>query len=95
MSNARVEDLEKNEMVPLRTNRKKYVSKFKETFLEWSKSVDINCYSKMLEYKGNYLVQFIWLLILLSSTGATFFLIAKSIMDYLKYDIVTEIKMVN
>ncbi len=67
----------------------------RETFLEWSQSVDINCYTKMMDYKGNYLVQFIWFLILLGSTGATFFLIAKSIMDYLKYDVVTQIKIVN
>ena len=95
MSNVRAEDLEKIEMAPLRTNGKKNVSKFKETFLEWSKSVDINCYTKMLDYKGNLVVQFIWLLILLGSTGATFFLIDKSIMDYLKYDVVTQIQIVN
>ena len=65
----------------------------KETFLEWSKRVDINCYTKMINYKGNYFVQFIW--ILLGSTGATIFLIDKSIMDYLKHDVTTQIKSVS
>jgi hypothetical protein len=49
----------------------------------------------MMDYKGNYLVQIIWLLILLGSTGATCFLIAKSLMDYFKYEVTTQIKIVN
>jgi hypothetical protein len=76
-------------------SHKDKLSNAKETFLSWSKSVDINCYNKMLDYSGNYFVQFIWFMILLGSTGATFYLIAKSIMDYLKYEVITEINIVN
>ena len=63
--------------------------------MNWSQRVDINCYKKIFDYKGNYLVQFIWLLILLGSTGATYYLISKSIIDYLKHNVTTQIKIVN
>ena len=69
--------------------------KVKETILEWSKRVDINSYRKILDYRGNFLVQFLWLLILLASTGATFLLIASSIIDYLKFEVTSQIKIVN
>ena len=49
----------------------------------------------MFDYKGNLIVQFIWLLVLLGSTGATFYLITNSIIDYLKYDVITQITRVN
>jgi hypothetical protein len=71
------------------------ISNAKETFFSWSKSVDINCYTKMLDYGGNYFVQFIWLMILLGSTGATFYLIAYSIIGYLKYEVTSQIRIVN
>ena len=61
----------------------------KEIFISWSKSVDINVYTKMLDYRPNYKVQAIWLIILLGSTGATFYFISKSILDYLIYDVVS------
>jgi hypothetical protein len=70
-------------------------SSVKQTFLEWSERVDINCYTKMLEYKGNVYVQFIWFVVLLGSTGATFFLIANSITDYLAYEVTSQIRIVN
>ena len=68
---------------------------FKEIFLDWSKRVDINVYTKMLEYSPNYKVQFIWLLILLGSTGATFYFISKSIIDYFNYDVVSQTTVIN
>ena len=71
------------------------LSNVKETFLSWSKSVDINCYNKMINYSGNIVVQFIWLIILLGSTGATFYLIAYSIIGYLKYEVTSQIRVVN
>ncbi len=67
----------------------------KEIFISWSKSVDINVYTKMLEYSPNYKVQFIWLLILLGSTGGTFYFISKSILDYLKYEVVSQTTLIN
>jgi hypothetical protein len=70
-------------------------SSVKHTFLEWSEKVDINCYTKMFEYKGNHYVQCIWFVILLLSTGATFFLIAKNITDYLTYEVTSQIRIIN
>ena len=73
----------------------KKILNVKETFLEWSKSVDINCYTKMIDYRGNYFIQFIWLLILFGSTGGTFYLISKSLIDYLKYEVTSQIEIID
>jgi hypothetical protein len=67
----------------------------KEIFMDWSQRVDINAFTKMLEYKPNHKVQFIWLLILLGSTGGTFYFISKSIIDYLNYDVVSQTNIVS
>jgi hypothetical protein len=71
------------------------MGKLKSIFLSWSQSVEINCYTKMMAYRPNYKVQFIWLLILLGSTGATFYFISKSILDYLNYDVVSQKSVIN
>ena len=57
--------------------------KIKTVFSTWSQSVDVNCYTKMLNYGPNYKVQFVWLLILIGSTAATFYFIGKSLIDFL------------
>ena len=67
----------------------------KEIFISWSKSVDINVYTKMIEYSPNYKVQAIWLLILLGSIGATFYFISKSILDFFKYEVVSQTTLIN
>jgi hypothetical protein len=67
----------------------------KEIFMSWSKKVDINVYTKLLEYSPNYKVQAIWLLILLGSTGATFYFISKSILDFFKYEVVSQTTLIN
>jgi hypothetical protein len=71
------------------------MEKLKKIFLTWSQSVDINCYTKMMAYRPNYKVQFIWLLILLGSTGATFYFISKSVIDFLNYDVVSQTSVIN
>ena len=75
------------------TNNKLKV--MKEIFLKWSQNVDINCYNKMLAYGPNFKVQFIWLIILLGSTGATFYFISKSVIDYLNHEVVSQTNIVN
>ena len=67
----------------------------KAIFLAWSRNVDINVYTKMIDYSPNYKIQAIWLLILLGSTGATFYFISKSILDYLKYEVVSQTNIVS
>jgi hypothetical protein len=71
------------------------MGKLKTVFLSWSQSVDINCYTKMMAYRPIYKVQFIWLVILLGSTGATFYFISKSLIDYLKYEVVSQTTVIN
>jgi hypothetical protein len=78
-----------------KNNLEDKMKKLKEIFLAWSQSVDINCYTKMMAYRPNYKVQFIWLLILLGSTGATFYFISKSVIDYSKYEVVSQTTVVN
>ena len=69
--------------------------KIKDIFMTWSRNVDINCYAKVVAYRPNYKVQAIWLFILLGSTGATFYFISKSIIDYLKYDVVSQTNVIS
>ena len=70
------------------------MSKAKEIIFAWSQSVDINCYTKIMDYRPNYKIQFIWLVILLGSTGATFYFIAKSLIDYFGYEVVSKTNVV-
>ena len=70
-------------------------TKLKEIFSLWSQNVDINCYQKMLGYASNMKVQFLWLIILLGSTGATFYFITKSTLDYFTYDVVSKTSLLN
>jgi len=74
---------------------KSKLSSVKKTFLDWSEKADINCYTKMFDYKGNVCVQSIWFVVLLLSTGATFFLIAYTVIGYLTYDVTSQIRIIN
>ena len=65
----------------------------KEIFRAWAQNVDINCCTKIID-QPNHKVQLIWLVILLGSTGATFYFISKSILDYLNFDIVSQTNIV-
>ena len=74
-------------------------SSLKKIFFDWSESVDINCYNKMMEYRASghkWLggAQLSWLVILLASTGATIWLISLSVIDFLNYDVVTQTNLV-
>ncbi len=65
-----------------------------EAFFSWSKQVDINSYNKIFAYKQNKACQFVWLVIFLVLTCATFWIIILSIVNYLNYDVVTQIRVV-
>ena len=67
----------------------------KEIFFAWSQNADINCYKKMLDYAPNYKIQFVWLIILLGSTLATFYFIAKSILDFWSFSVVSQTNLIN
>ena len=85
---------EKNQEKLANIEYKNKLKQLQKVLFEWSKSVDINCYHKMFEYRPNFKAQFIWLFILLVSTGATFYFISKSIMDYLNYDVVSQTNII-
>ena len=87
-----------NTVKPVSSQKKinffKKKSKVKEVFLHWSQTADINGYNKIFEYNKNYAIQFIWIIILLGSTGATFYFIANSIISYLNYETVSKTDIV-
>ena len=71
-------------------HEKRRFTRVKEIFTLWSHTSDINCYAKIFMYQGNLLAQVIWVLILIASTCATYWLITNSILDYLQYEVVSQ-----
>ena len=67
------------------------LSRAKNIFLQWSHHSDINGYAKIFMYQSHGLVQFLWLVILTCSTCATYWLISKSVLDFLSYEVVSQI----
>jgi hypothetical protein len=63
-----------------------------DTFYHWSRLSDINCYTKVFEYKS-VTARILWLFILCASTFFTFYLIELSIVNYYNYDVVTQIQV--
>ena len=59
--------------------------------MEWSSRTDLNCYTKIFVYRHRPLAVLFWLFILLASSGITFWLIAKSIIDYFNFTVVSQI----
>ena len=86
------EVIAKNEKLTgyLESSQTKSKSFLTGTFIKWSETVDINCYTKMIDYKGNLLCQFIWLVILLISTVSTFGLIATNVLSYTQFEVVSQ-----
>ena len=73
-------------------NRKLF--KAKKAFIDWSRRTDINCYTKIFEYRNNLIAQIFWTLILFLLNFFTFWLISSSVFSYLIYDVVTKISVV-
>ena len=69
---------------------KSKLTRVKEIFTIWSHTSDINCYTKIFMYKDNWIVQIIWIAILIGSTCATNWLITKTILDYYEYPVVSQ-----
>jgi hypothetical protein len=74
--------------------KKSCLGEVKHSFVEWSLLTKFECLSKIFEYK-NLLARLFWLVIFLSFSAVTGWLVAKCITDYLKYEIVTKTEDVN
>ena len=74
--------------------RKQNLKSLKNTIIEWSKTTDVNAYSKIFEYEKNHKAQTIWITILLALTGATFWLVAFNIQNYLSYDVSSQTSVI-
>ena len=67
----------------------------KNTFFDWSKSVNIDCYAKIIQYEHNTFAKIAWLLVLIGSLVVTFWLLSLNIRDYLKYEVVSAFDRIN
>ena len=74
--------------------RKRRLFRIKQVFFEWSLRTDINCYTKIFEYRENFLAKFFWTLVLLLLNILTFWLIASTIFSFLIFEVVTKIDVV-
>ena len=73
-------------------NNSKKNTKFKENLLKWFESTSIHGLSNI--NRSKYLIfKILWMIILLISTTACFYIIINSLIDYLKYDVVTKIRI--
>ena len=84
-----------NELFEKKIQLKK--SKFKEVkgvFLEWSLRSNLDCFTKIFEYQNNTLAKLFWLIVLLASSGFTFWSISRIVLEYLNYEIVSKIGMI-
>ena len=75
---------------PPNKNRRRLIS----VLNKWSENFDLNCYKKIIDKNSNYFVKFIWLVVLIGSTCATFSLIGFSLISYYDYKVVSEVKIV-
>ena len=66
----------------------------RELCTKWSKTLDINCYWKILEYRNNFRAKLFWYLVLFASTCATAWLISFNVLNFLKYEVVTQTTLV-
>ena len=72
---------------------KSTISVLKETFVEFSKRADVNCYTKIFEY-DNIFVKMIWILVLLASLGLTAWVVSWTVLEYLDYEVTSQIGVV-
>jgi len=73
---------------------KKKSEKIKDIFLEWSLRSNLDCFVKIFEYKSKPLACFIWTLVLIGSSGFTFWSISKIILEYFNYEVISKTTMV-
>ena len=70
------------------------LKQLKSILIEWSLLTKFDCLSKIFEYENNVRAKVIWLLIFLSFNCLTFWLVSSSIIDFLKYEVVTKTEIV-
>lgn len=72
---------------------KSTISVLKETFVEFSKRTDVNCYTKIFEY-DNVFVKILWTLVLLLSLSVTAWVLSWTVVKYLDYEVTSQIGVV-
>jgi len=69
-------------------------SELKKRFVEWSSSSTSHGYPNIFR-TDKWLIKIMWFLFILLSTGFCFYMVTKSVMDYLNHDVVTKIRVFN
>jgi hypothetical protein len=77
----------------MKTNEKKIVPELKDYFTEWSKGTTVHGYPNIFR-TNNTSTKTLWIVLLLLSTILCSFMIIESIMDYLSFDVVTQIRVI-
>ena len=74
--------------------RESKINQLNQIIKEWSLSCTFDCYPKLFLYK-NYFLRLMWLLLFVSLTGLTCVLVYKALFDYLAYEVVSKIQVIN
>jgi len=82
----------KNQMQE-KTSKGKF-DQIKDEFIEWSLLTKFDCFSKIFQTK-NFLLKFLWLSLFLIFTSLTAYFLSKNLLDYLNYDTVSKIDIIN
>lgn len=67
----------------------------KETFKDWSHTVDINGYNKIFAYESNLYGQIPFILIFLASTFFTCWLVVLNVNSFLSYDVISKSEVIH
>jgi hypothetical protein len=75
-------------------NRKSKLVLIKEYIREWSSTCTFHCYPKIFQYKS-ILINVAWSILFVAFSAFTIFLVAKALIDYFQYEVISKIQVVN
>jgi hypothetical protein len=75
-------------------NRKSKPVLIKEYIREWSSTCTFHCYPKIFQYKS-ILIKIVWSILFGAFSAFTSFLVAKALIDYFQYEVISKIQVVN
>ena len=81
-------------MEKTKINIRNNYSNLKAKLVKWSLEVKFDGWAKIFRYKNKFL-KFIWLLIFLTFSGLTSYLVCLNMIDYFQHDVVTKIEVIS
>ena len=76
------------------TTRQNKSSLAKQTLIEWSLASTFHCYPKIYQYQ-NKVAKLMWFTFFIGFSGLTSYLVMKGFLEYLDYEVVSKIEVVN